>query len=93
MTIFDEDFNSFFRRIHQYESFAHFETSLIIDAFVMSLVNEHRRRNTPLVAFTLEQILERSPTPFLIAKCAECSIRKELGKTLDIPIDWKSSFC
>ena len=58
----------------------------------MSLVNEHRRRNTPLVAFTLEQILERSPAPFLIAKCAECSIRKELGKTFDITIDWNSSF-
>ena len=46
----------------------------------MSLVNEHRRKITPLVAFTVEQILERSPAPFLVAKCAECSIRKELGK-------------
>ena len=57
--------------------------SLIVDAFVMSLVTEHRRKttiqSTPLLAFTLEQILERSPTPFLIAKCAECSLRKELG--------------
>ncbi|CAF4136021.1 unnamed protein product [Rotaria magnacalcarata] len=56
--------------------------SLIVDAFVMSLVTEHRRKttiqSTPLLAFTLEQILERSPAPFLIAKCAECSLRKEL---------------
>ncbi len=53
--------------------------SLIVDAFVMSLVTEHRRKSTPLLAFTFEQILERSPAPFLIAKCAECTIRKELG--------------
>ena len=57
--------------------------SLIVDAFVMSLVTEHQRKTTiqssaPLLAFTLEQILERSPAPFLIAKCAECTIRKEL---------------
>jgi hypothetical protein len=61
--------------------------SLIIDAFVMSLVTEHRRQttiqSTPLLAFTYEQILERSPAPFLIAKCSECTLRKELGtKTL-----------
>jgi hypothetical protein len=72
-----------FRRIHQFDSFSHFETSLIVDAFVMSLVTEHRRKttvpSTPLLAFTLEQILDRSPAPFLIAKCAECTIRKELG--------------
>jgi hypothetical protein len=68
-----------FRRIHQFESFVHFEMSLIVDAFVMSLVTEHRRKSTPLLAFTFEQILERSPAPFLIAKCAECTIRKELG--------------
>jgi hypothetical protein len=68
-----------FRRIHQFESFAHFQTSLIVDAFVMSLVSEHRRKTSPLLAFTLEQILERSPTPLLIAKCAECTIKKELG--------------
>ncbi|CAF2099677.1 unnamed protein product [Rotaria magnacalcarata] len=70
------------KRIHHYESFSHFEMSLIVDAFVMSLVTEHRRKttiqSTPLLAFTLEQILERSPAPFLIAKCAECSLRKEL---------------
>jgi hypothetical protein len=57
--------------------------SLIVDAFVMSLVTEHRRKttiqSTPLLAFTLEQILERSPAPFVIAKCAECTLRKELG--------------
>ncbi|CAF2758866.1 unnamed protein product [Rotaria sp. Silwood2] len=56
--------------------------SLIVDAFVMSLVMEHRRKttiqSTPLLAFTLEQILERSPAPFLIAKCSECAVRKEL---------------
>ncbi len=68
-----------FRRVHQFDSFLHFEMSLIVDAFVMSLVTEHRRKITPLLAFTLEQILERSPAPFLIAKCAECTIRKELG--------------
>ncbi|CAF0795335.1 unnamed protein product [Rotaria sordida] len=70
------------KRIHQFESFSHFEMSLIVDAFVMSLVTEHRRKttiqSTPLLAFTLEQILERSPAPFLIAKCAECTLRKEL---------------
>jgi hypothetical protein len=53
--------------------------SLIVDAFVMSLVTEHRRKITPLLAFTLEQILQRTPAPFLIAKCAECTLRKELG--------------
>lgn len=53
--------------------------SLIADAFVMSLVNEHRRKFKPLLAFTFEQIIERSPAPFLIAKCAQCTIRKELG--------------
>lgn len=53
--------------------------SLIVDAFVISLVTEHRRKSTPLLAFTFEQILERSPAPFLIAKCAQCTIRKELG--------------
>jgi hypothetical protein len=68
-----------FRRIHQFESFAHFQTSLIVDAFVMSLVSEHRRKTSPLLAFTLEQVLERSPVPLLIAKCAECNIKKELG--------------
>jgi hypothetical protein len=76
-------FLSFFRRIHQFDSFSHFEMSLIVDAFVMSLVTEHRRKtvtqSTPLLAFTLEQILERSPAPFFIAKCAECTLRKELG--------------
>ncbi|CAF1173215.1 unnamed protein product [Adineta ricciae] len=70
------------KRIHQFDSFAQFETSLIVDAFVMSLVDEHRRKKsisvTPLLAFTLEQILERSPAPFLIAKCAQCTLRKEL---------------
>ncbi|CAF4492128.1 unnamed protein product [Rotaria sp. Silwood1] len=70
------------KRIHQFESFSHFEMSLIVDAFVMSLVMEHRRKttiqSTPLLAFTLEEILERSPAPFLIAKCAECTLRKEL---------------
>ena len=68
-----------FRRVHQFESFAHFEMSLIVDAFVMSLVSEHRRKTSPLLAFTLEQVLERSPAPLLIAKCAECNIKKELG--------------
>jgi hypothetical protein len=53
--------------------------SLIVDAFVMSLVSEHRRKTSPLLAFTIEQILERSPTPLLVAKCAECTIKKELG--------------
>ena len=53
-----------FRRVHQFESFAHFEMSLIVDAFVMSLVDEHRRKTIPL----------------LVAKCAECSMKKELGK-------------
>lgn len=53
--------------------------SLIVDAFVMSLVSEHRRKTSPLLAFTIEQILERTPTPLLVAKCAECTIKKELG--------------
>jgi hypothetical protein len=50
----------------------------------MSLVSEHRRKITPLLAFTFEQILERSPAPFLIAKCAECTIRKELGSNRNL---------
>lgn len=78
------NFCPFSRRIHHFESFAQFDTSLIADAFLMSLVSEHRRKttllSTPLLAFTLEEILQRSPTPFLIAKCAECTLRKELGE-------------
>lgn len=71
------------RRVHQFESSSQFEVSLIVDAFVMTLVMEHRRKTAiqsrPLLAFTRDQILERSPKPFLIAKCAECALRKELG--------------
>ena len=69
--------------------------SLIVDAFVMSLVNEYRRKtttkqSTPLLTFTFEQILERNPTSFLIAKCAECTLRKELGTNMTL--EWKRYF-
>lgn len=74
-----------FRRTHQFDCFLQFETSLIADAFAMSLVSEYRRKSlvppTPLLAFTLEDILQRSPKPFLIAKCAECTCRRELGRS------------
>lgn len=70
------------QRIHSYESFQDFQMTLIVDAFVMSLVIEHERKtrmiSKPLVLFTFDEILRRSPKPFLIAKCAECFIRKEL---------------
>ena len=50
----------------------------------MTLVGAHRRKtampSTPLLAFTLAQILQRSPTPLLVAKCAQCARRQELGK-------------
>jgi len=86
----------FSRRIHSYESFQDFQMTLIVDAFVMSLVIEHERRtrtiSKPLVLFTFDEIIQRSPKPFLIAKCAECFIRKELGKYVDLISDKSKSF-
>ena len=83
-SVSQRSFSCLSRRMHYFESFAQFEASLMADAFLMSLVSEHRRKttllSTPLLEFTLEDILQRSPTPFLIAKCAECTLRKELGK-------------
>lgn len=74
-----------FRHVERFESFTHFETSLMIDGLNQSSLNECQRRTsiltTPLLRFTLEDILQRTPTPFLIAKCAECTLRKELGTT------------